>query len=166
LSKNHAKIIAQNDWQKSCVFMDKVRDIFRSSNNTYGLIIHHEMRGHRVGDEAVNKQEWDLMSEMSHHYEKAQSFGVKIKSYKHTFTPFYWAACYFEKYDPSIAVEYHLRCLRNMDKYCPDTREGYVSKASHSLKYINKYGTSINQKLIVSLVSKSKNKCLRRIMII
>lgn len=163
LSSQHRKIVANNNWKIALPFIDIVENEFLKSNNYYGLVIHYEMKAHRYGDDAIIYKSKDDISIMLDNYSKSQEFALKSKSYKHTFTPIYWAACYLEQLDTSKAVLYHMNSLEMMDKYCPDARDGYMTKAIHSCKYIIDHIDNDQKHKFTTWIKTISNVCLVRI---
>lgn len=150
------------DWSMPLEFMEKVANEFRRSNNKYGLVLHYEMLAHRYGDRAIiSKDNTDKMLEF---YLLSQSLAVKIKSWKHTFTPYYWAACYFYEIDDfDQSAKYHRLSLKNMEKYCPDAREGYREKAKKSFSHLKRCLPKNEYKKLAVKMRKCKNKCLKKV---
>jgi len=126
-----------NDWSRSRKFMDKVRYNFEKDNNYYGLCIYHEMEAHRLGDEAVINKDVVKLYNMEKHYIISVENALKCNSYKHMFTPYYWASMYFMKFpEEKKAIEYCMLTIKNADKYCPDKRKSYAEKIYNCLKYM------------------------------
>ena len=151
------------DWSIPDRFMSLVYSYFNINNCQYGQIIYHEMKGHRIGDRLLISNNYRLQSEMLDHYKKAQSLAVKNKSWKHTFTPFFWVASYFEKFDKLLAVKYHAKSLKMMEKYCPDARLGYRQKAIQSLRYLKRNLSKKEWGNTRKWLLKCKKKCLVKV---
>ncbi len=157
LLSNHEDIVSNNNWQASLPFIRSLENNFRDSKNTYGLLISHEMEGHRLGDSTILGN-MKYLSDMIDKYEQSQSLAILSRSPKHTFTPYYWAACYLEQ----LAKKYHWKNLKMMELHCPDTREGYKTKALHSCKYI-KSQSGEDKKTLIRWLKKCSNKCLKKV---
>lgn len=165
LSKQHEKIVSNNDWRSSLPFIRSLEEKFQSSGNIYGLLISHEMEGHRLGDDFVVNADPSILPEMIDRYEKSQSLARQAGSMKHMFTPFYWAACYLERHDADKAREYHWKNLEMMEAHCPDTRDGYQSKASHSWRYIVSQSNKKERKGLSRWLKGCSNKCIKKLRI-
>jgi len=165
LSSWHRNIMKKQneDWSKPRHFMNLVNINFKSSNCWYGQVLYNEMEGHRLGDHILISNDYFLKDKMLFHYNMAHSIAVKIKSFKHTFTSMYWAASYLEYFDKKMAVEYHKKNLKFMEKYCPDSRPGYKEKATHSLKYIYAYLNKNEKDDYKKFLKHLKNKCLVKV---
>lgn len=162
LSKDHELLIVSNihEWGMCKKLMCSLIDEFKIINNKYGLVICYEMKGHRLGDKAIAFNDLRYLEEMSECYIQSQKIALSIKSYKHTFTPFYWAARYWERFDKEIAMEYHIKCLDYINKFCPDTRQGYIDKAKNSILYLQKHMTKQDWQKYKIVLRKFRNKCL------
>ncbi len=163
LSKKHTQMLSNENWTRPEEFMTKVNHFFEKHNKSYGQVLYHEMKAHRLGDSAVIKKDPSLLEPMLDHYLASREIALKIKCWKQTFTPLYWAACYFEKFDKGKATHYHKKSIKNMERYCPDAREGYREKAIHSISYIKKHSDAKSWKKYRSMIKKCKNKCLVKI---
>jgi len=163
LSKKHEQIVSNNDWKLSLPFILALENCFKNNGNDYGLLISYEMKGHRYGDDFVVHNDIYAIDKMLECYHASQSLAKSVGSLKHTFTPFYWAACYLERYDVEKAKEYHWKNLQMMEKYCPDTREGYKSKASHSWKYIMLKSNKKRKTELSRWRKDCSNKCIIKI---
>jgi len=153
------------DWSLSTQFMEIVASYFKKNNNNYGLVLHYEMFAHRCGDLSIidpgNKENLQLMLK---YYLMSQKLAVKIKSWKHTFTPFYWAAYYFyDNKDYKNSAIYHKKNLQAMENYCPDARDGYREKAQMSMKQLKKCLSTKDYKKHCKWFRRCKNKCLKKI---
>jgi len=161
------RMIDENsDWQTSMHFMDIVANCFKANGNKYGLVLHHEMLAHRFGDRAIidKDNQNEMLQAMEENYVKSHEMGVAIKSWKHTFTPMYWAACYFyDVHQLNKSAKFHIKNLKYMEKYCPDAREGYREKAKKSLQQLRKCLTPEDYKDIKRWMKKCKNKCLVKV---
>lgn len=153
------------DWAESSEFMDLVRQEFADNNNKYGMIIWNEMTAHRYGDRAVIEENPLLLNDMIQLYQQAHLYAVSIKSWKHTFTPFFWAGSYYHEMKmPEESVKWHTESLRMMNKYCPDAREGYREKAKISLKHIKEDMSNDEWKEWYKNFKKTlRNKCLKKV---
>jgi len=165
LSKKHTFMMNKDtdDWSLSDKFMNMVVDEFKNDNNKYGLIIYYEMKAHRIGDKAVMNNDPSYLDCMLEHYIKSQSIAVETKCYKHTFTPFYWAAKYFQKFDKSKAIKYHVKSLKFMNKFCPDSRPGYREKALDSMIYLRKNMSKVEWGKYKLKIKNFRNKCLVKV---
>ncbi len=159
------RMIEENpDWQVPITFMNKIAKQFKTSRNTYGLVLHYEMLAHRYGDYAIINNDNSHLNKMARYYEKSQKLSLKCKSWKHTWTPFYWAGHYFyEIGDSENAIKYHKLSLKFMEKYCPDSRPGYREKARASIKHLKKLMPEGDWKKTRKWLKKCKNKCLRKV---
>ena len=119
---------------------------------------------HSVGDLILINRNPGLKDKMLKHYLLSAEIAGKIKCLKHMFTPFFWMACYLERIDKQLAVKYHIKCLKRMEKFCPDHRPGYLEKGRHSVKYLRKnMAKQISKKewkKFVEWLKKCKNKCV------
>lgn len=159
------RMIEENpNWSKPTEFMDKVRKCFEKSGNNYGLILHYEMLGHRIGDRIIIDNDLSRTPEMILTYRKSQSLSKKVKSWKHTFTPFYWCAKYlFETGQKELAKTYYQKCLRNMEKYCPDARQGYREKATTAIRNYKACASREEYSDLKKWLASCKNRCLVKV---
>ncbi|KKM06301.1 hypothetical protein LCGC14_1745400, partial [marine sediment metagenome] len=82
------------------------------------------------------------------------------------FTPLYWGAhYYYEMGDKKKAAKYHWQSLKNMEKYCPDARDGYREKAKISLEHLRKCLNSEDWEDVRKWFKHCKNKCLKKVKI-
>lgn len=154
------------DWSIPMKFMEEVAAEFKTSKNKYGLIIHYEMLAHRIGDRSVIEKDESKLPEMMKCYEKSQTMALRNKCWKHTFTPYYWAAGYLKLMNKKDdAVICYKKALKFMNKYCPDARPGYREKAKASLKYIKKHSSKSDWNSFYKWYKKSNNKCLKKVRI-
>ncbi len=151
------------DWSLAKKFVDLLYNKLEDNNNYYGLAILCEMKAHRAGDKAVLQKDKEKLYNMEHLYEKAVKYAGKCKSYKHLFTPYYWAFRYFEKFeDNKNGIKYAFLTIKQADKYCPDARPGYIIKLLDCVKYIKKYDKS-KYKNLIKQYKNSKNKCVKKV---
>ena len=149
------------EWSASRSFLKLLYNKLEENNNFYGMSILCEMEAHRLGDEAVLNRNIEKLNKMEEFYNKSVKLAYKCKSYKQMFTPYYWCYEYFKKYkDKKKALSYAYLTIENADKYCPDSRPGYITKLYSCLKYIKKKDEDRWQKFY-GKYSKSKNKCVR-----
>lgn len=139
LSKEKEEELADSDWTEGFAFMGLVNDCFMNSKNDYGSTVHYEMRAHRHGDSAILKNDLQELETAIEYYEKSKTLAEKCKSKKHIFSSMFWAAGYLERFDQGRACEYYGKCISLMEKHCPDSREGYLSKAEKCIKYLSKH---------------------------
>lgn len=152
------------DWDVPFKFMEIVAERFRKTDHKYGLVLHHEMLAHRYGDKAVIKKDPSYLEPMIKNYIEAQYLASKVKSAKHMFTPFYWAArYYFEMGIKQEAARYHKLNLEYMETYCPDSREGYREKAITSIKQMKECLSDEQWIEFKAWLSRRKNKCLKKV---
>ncbi len=153
----------KQEWELPRRFIGLVRKEFEKINNFYGLCILCEMEGHRLGDEAVLNKDEQKLIEMEEMYLKSVSFAHKCNSYKHMFTPYYWAfRCFYEFKDHDKAMQYALLTMDMASQYCPDTRNGYVTKLLDCIWYMKKYDKD-KYKDIVEKYKKNTNKCIKKV---
>lgn len=127
----------QPDWDLPEQFIDILKDIFEKDKNYYGLTILHEIRAHRLGDRCLIFNKLELLNEMIKEYTLSTNFASKINCVKHLFANWYWAGSYYAKCGQiNKAIEFHKKNIEAMCKYCPDSREGYQTKAADSLKFL------------------------------
>ena len=150
------------NWQTSEIFIENMRKEFVNKNNKYGQILIYEMRGHRFGDEAIIYNKPTKLDIMLDNYLAAQKLAVQIKSWKHTFTPFFWAARYFSETKDARAIEYYKKTIDCMNKFCPDGREGYLTKAQIAVNYLKKNMNKKDFQEWSNLLSQCNNKYLKR----
>jgi hypothetical protein len=162
-SKLKMMIAEKEDWSLPDIFTGMLNDFFIKKNCYYGQIIYNEMKGHRTGDIILIEKNYKLQNVMLNHYNTAQVLACKAKSWKHTFTPFYWAASYLEKYNIDLAIEYHVKNIKMMEKFCPDARPGYREKAIHSLSFLRKKMLPKEWASMSKWLKKCKNKCIKKI---
>lgn len=154
----------KTDWSIHDNFVEQIMHSFKKHSKEYGLVIGYEMIAHRYGDKMVISGDTSFAIKMEELYNASRDIAVKIKSYKHTFTPYYWAGCYFyEMKMNKKALEYHQKCLKSMNKYCPDAREGYREKAKTSIQCLKSLLSQDEFHQWVSWIRRSKNKCLKKI---
>lgn len=165
LSKKHQSMMSrdQDDWSISAHFMELVAKEFERIGNRYGLVIYYEMKAHRLGDKAVLANDPSYLTPMLECYLESQRQAKEIKCYKQMFTPFYWAAKYFQKFDAKKAIEYHVKSLNHMEKFCPDARPGYRDKALDSMKYLRKRMNPVEWASYKRKIRKFRNKCLAKV---
>ena len=162
----HRMVEEDADWSIPMRFMEKVKDYFVEKGNKYGLILHYEMLGHRWGDRSIIKKDKSLLGDMSECYKLAASLAKGIKSWKHTFTPWYWGGHYYYTVgDKDNAKIWYTKCLKRMNKYCPDSRDGYREKARTALKHLKSVSSESEWKSFCKWYKKSKNVCLRKVKI-
>ena len=161
------RMIEENsDWSISLDFMDRVAKYFELNNNKYGLVIHYEMLAHRYGDRAIIEKNEEFLIPMMKFYQRSSEIAMGIKCWKQTFTPFYWAGGYYGSLKKKMrAVECYMKCIRRMEKYCPDAREGYREKVKVALSYIKKHSDKKEWLNFKSEYKGYKNKCLRKVKI-
>jgi len=149
-------------WELPDEFMQYLKNAFQELGCQYGMVIWHEMYAHRFGDRAIVEKDPHYLNGMIAHYNETKQIAVKIKSWKHTFTPFYWAAYYFEKVeDISNCVKYHKKTLHMMNKYCPNSRGGYKQKALSSYKKLKHLEPDEIKKIRKKITNKHLKKMLR-----
>jgi len=152
------------DWTISTQFMERVANFAIKNDNKYALIIHYEMLAHRLGDLAVIKNDLIILPEMEKHYLISKDLALKINSYKHMFTSYYWCAKYFAELNQiETALKYFKRTLKAMEKYCPDARDGYKEKARDSISYFKNNTDAERWKSMTEWLKKCKNICLRKV---
>lgn len=152
----------KQDWSLPIRFMEKTADFFNKNGNNYGLVIHYEMLAHRYGDKSVINKDVLLLDNMMYYYRKSHELARKIKSWKHIFTPYYWAGCYFyEMKQIDRSIECHRKNLRYMEKYCPDARDGYREKAKTSIKQLKKMMNKTDWEELYHWIRKCRNKCIK-----
>lgn len=153
------------DWSLPITFMEEVAKNFALNKQHYGLVIHYEMLAHRWGDRSIIKNNPSDLETMLDLYRKAQELALRIKSWKHTFTPFFWAAGYLGEMNDPRAVDYYKLNLKMMEKYCPDARDGYREKVRTSLRYIKKHLSNSDWKGYYAKYKKFNNRCLKKVRI-
>jgi len=152
------------DWELPRKFLKLLYKEFENNNNFYGLSMLCEMEGHRLGDEAVIYKDKNKLKEMEETYNKSVAFAYKCKSYKHLFTPYYWSGSYFAKLgETKKAIKYYKLTFEQAEKYCPDSRDGYIYKLAICAKYIrDKDGKRWNS-FCKTYKKNSKNKCVKKL---
>ena len=151
------------DWDKSDIFLDLLYKKMKEHKNVYGLSLLCEMKSHRVGDKAVINKDKKKLKEMEDLYNKSAEYAYECGSYKHMFTPYYWAFEYFAKFpNKKKALFYSYLTVNNINKYCPDARPGYVSKLKSCVKYIKKYDLD-NFNSFLKKYRETKNKCMKKV---
>jgi len=163
--EDKTRMIDENpDWELHMKFMIEINSWFKQNRHTYGRVLHHEMLGHRYGDKAIIERNKSYLAKMINHYENAQRLALKCKSWKHTYTPFYWAAYYYyEMKEKEQCIKYHKLNLQFMEKHCPDARPGYRDKAKTSIVQLKKNMNKDEWKIMRKWIRKCKNKCLMRV---
>ena len=150
------------DWSVPRHFLGLLAEEFKSNGNHYGLTILNEMEGHRLGDEALVLDSMDKLDQMELVYNEAFRQALKCESYKHMFTPFYWAARYFMKYgDKERAIKYSYKTLKYAARYCPDSRKSYMAKCMHCCVYILLNDTETAEKYLKGLLKKKTKKAVK-----
>ena len=166
LSKKHQKVIAKFTWDEQDIFIEKLEKRLHELDNHFGLLALYEMKAHRLGDRAIVTDNLVLMEDMIECYEKSISYMPelkrKYKGYSYRHTPYYWCACYLERYSKSKAVKYHIKSLRQLEKHCKEGKKGYREKIKHSLLYIKKRASANKVKSIKKEVSKYRRKCFAK----
>jgi hypothetical protein len=163
LSNQHKNMMIEEneDWSLPNRFVDKFADECRIDNKNYGLVIYYEMKAHRIGDRIVITNDYsDKLEAMLDCYNKSQKLATKIKCWKHTFTPFYWAACYLENIDKKMAIKYHKKAVIYAEKFCPDARPGYREKMKHSLRYLKKHLSGGRRASFKRWLFSCSNRCI------
>ena len=152
------------DWDLPIKFIDLLYKKMEKNNNYYGLTILCEMKAHRLGDKAVIHKDEDKLDDMELLYCKAVKYGSRCNSYKHMFTPYYWAFRYFEKWgNVDKAISYAFMTFVQADLYCPDARPGYITKLKDCFKCIEKHKDKKEVSSFVKKYKNSKNKCVRKL---
>lgn len=122
------------DWSLPRKFITMLKIKFIEGNNFYGLTILCEMEGHRLGDEAIINKDTNKFKDMEAMYTDSIKYAHKCKSIKQYFTPYYWAARYFDKAEKKEqALKYYKLTIKN---FCPDKRICYKTKLYDCLRYI------------------------------
>ena len=128
------------------------------------MIILNEMMAHRLGDKAVINKDEDRRNKMELLYCKAVKYASKCDSYKHMFTPYYWAFRYFEKFkDTKKALAYAYLAISSAEQYCPDARPGYITKLLDCVKYIRNHDKKKWKDFYKKCRNGSKNKCVKKV---
>ncbi len=163
--KDKKRMIGEDaSWSLPMDFMNLVSKRFKRKKNLYGLVIHYEMKAHRIGDRAVIENDPEKLPGMIRYYSKSYKLAQKIHSWKHHFTPWYWGASYYATMgDKENAIKYHWLNLQNMERYCPDARPGYREKALASIAYLKKHSSSKEWKGYANWIKRCRNKCLKKI---
>lgn len=163
--KDKQRMITENqNWDLPIKFINHMVDKFTADDNKYGLIIHYEMFAHRIGDRAVIESDVSKLQEMMYNYIKCYKIAKECKCYKHIFTPFYWGASYYyEMGQYSEAKDYYVRCLKYMERYCPDARDGYREKASIAISRVLSLLSPQDKTGFLRWVSKCKNKVIKKV---
>jgi len=154
------------DWKLSRKFLKILYKIFEEQQNFYGLTILCEIEGHRLGDEALIYKNKKKLKEMEKKYLKCIEFAHNSKSYKHMFTPYFWAFKYFKKFgNKEKALKYSKLLIENANEYCEryvKTKElAYILRISESIKYIKEKSFDNGKKLFKKYKTKIKSKHLR-----
>jgi len=131
------------DWSLSRKFMNYLKGEFKERNNFYGLAIVFEMEGHRLGDEAVVRNDKKKFKEMEQAYNLSVEFAHKCNSYKQMFTPYYWCAQYFVKgRRKKMAIKYCKLAIQSANlysnNYVPGGEVAYVDRFSKCIRYLRK----------------------------
>lgn len=166
LSKHNKKIISQFDWDRYKRFVNKLQNNLEAIDNVYGLMLLHEMQGHRTGDEMVVNNNADMMSKVICHYEKSMSYlpivTNRFSYYVYHQTPYYWCARYLEYANKQKAVEYYVKNIRTLESHSNDKRKSIRDKVQHSLYYIQKYSNKHDWEMFKREVLKyKKNICFK-----
>ena len=161
------RMVEENsDWSLSIDFMNRVAVYFELNDNKYGLVIHYEMLAHRYGDRAIIEKDKDLLVPMMEYYQKSSEIAMNIECWKQMFTPFYWAGGYYGSMkEKEKAVKCYMKCIRRMERFCPDAREGYREKARVALQYIKKNSDRKEWSEFKKKYRGYRNKCLRKVKI-
>lgn len=150
------------DLSLSRKFSKLLHDRFEVSKNFYGSCVLSEMDAHRFGDEAVLHNDADKIKEMEKLYNNSVEYAYRCQSFKHMFTPYYWAFKYFEKFnDNEKAINYACSMLKNASKYCQDNREGYKTKVGQCVKFLKNDNKEIWRGIRRECLELGKNKCVK-----
>ncbi len=165
--KDKKRMVGENtDWSLPIDFMSRVACCFEDNKNRYGLVIHYEMLAHRHGDRAIIDNDKSYLISMMQYYERSSKLASQIKCWKQMFTPFYWAAGYYKEIgEKRKSLDCYNKCIKRMEKYCPDAREGYREKVRTALKIIKKYSTNDDWRKFRRWYKKCRNKCLLKVKI-
>lgn len=153
------------DWSLSRQFIDKLHDEFERISNDYGLCLLFEMDAHRLGDESLLYKDNQKLDEMEQSYLAAAEYAHKCNSYKHMFTPYYWASRYFALADKNDKmIMYSRKTLDEADAYCPDARQSYVDKLLGCAKILKNHDRKQWKRLRKRLDNQSTNRCIRKML--
>jgi len=157
LSKNKS-----HKWELPEKFIMYLKKTFEDIKCYYGLVIWNEMFAHRLGDKAIINQDQKYLNDMVRYYNKTARLALSIKSWKHTFTPFYWAAFYFGKMnEEKKCIQFYKKTLLMMDKYCPSYKGGYKQKGLIAYKQLR---CRLSKEEFEKLKNKLRNKKMRRML--
>ncbi len=163
LSNKHRKMIATFTWDEQDKFVGKLEAKLQEINNSFGLLALYEMKAHRLGDKAITTNNLPLMKNMIECYEKSVAYipdlKSKYKGYSYRHTPYFWCACYLERYNKAKAVNYHIKSLRHLEKYCKEVKKDYRKKVAHSVLYIKKHTKPRKWRALRKEISHFKRKC-------
>ncbi len=153
------------EWSLPRKFMLILKNKFEEKKNYYGLCLYYEMEAHRLGDEALLRLNNDELLNMEVCYEKSNKYAEKCNSLKQKFTPQYWACMYFAKIrDHNRGLKYAKETLKQMEKFCPSAKQGYLVKAIDIAKYLKKSHSAEWNNIRSMYVKTAKNDCIRKML--
>ncbi|KKM82175.1 hypothetical protein LCGC14_1322250 [marine sediment metagenome] len=133
------------NWDLPRKFLGLLCRELEAKKKYYGLTILSEIDAHRWGDEAIIDKDLVKLMIMEEKYLETVKYAHKCKSYKHMFSPYFWAAKYFIKFgEHEKAIEYCKLNIENANKYCDEYvaigDKYYVSRFGLCFKYIKEAG--------------------------
>ena len=130
------------DWNLSHKFMSMLEKTFKANDKQYALTVMYEMWAHRYADEVIIYGDKSKIDTFEFMYRTSAKHAKKCKSKKHYFTPYFWSQKYFDLLgDNARSLKYATICMRKTNIFCPDGREGYVSKIKDTIEIIRKNST-------------------------
>ncbi len=148
-------------WILSYKFMDHVIKRLKRNNNYYGLTVAYEMYAHRLGDEAVitgSKKKFVLMKK---YYRKAYKNAMASNSWKHKFSPSYWAARYSMKFGNKKTAVLYCRKTLIRGCTCTDGRDSVLSKFYECLLYLQKEDKNVKE-FLFCLKNRKSSRVFRK----
>jgi len=154
------------NWDLPRQFIGLLHEELEVKKKYYGLTILSEIDAHRWGDEAVLDKDLAKLMIMEEGYCNTVKYAHKCKSYKHMFSPYFWAAKYFIKFgEHEKAIKYCKLTIENANKYCDKYvavgDKYYVSRFGLCFKYIKDAGVLRWKKFEGEYKSNIKSKTVK-----
>ena len=116
------------DWEVADKLIKLLENNFIKKNNHYGLCILYEMKAHRLGDKFIISGNKKFAKKMEQLYVNSQKKSQLCNSYKHKFSPYFWAAKYFEQFKMEKKMLYYANLCITAANETPAAKESYANK--------------------------------------
>jgi len=165
LSKGAYKKVEKHrdNWDLPRQFLIILEKKLQKKKKYYGISVLYEMEGHRLGDEAVLDKDKDKLKRMEEVYNTSVEYALKCNSSKHTWTPYYWAFKYFERFgDKKNALKYLKKAIESNNNYNTECRPGYMTKMRKCVEYIKENDKNDWKKVSKKYGKNYKNECIKQ----